>query len=104
MGKNFLKILFIFVSIIYLISFFEASDVERNQNYGNEEHSYVLSSDQSHTNIKIQSSPNFLFHTIIINGIDNQLPVSLHSYVCLNLNHAVYSPPKIYITNSVFLI
>ena len=102
MNQKHIKILLILLSAVYVLSFLEVSDVERNQNYGNEEHSYVVSSDQSYSRIEIQKTQDPLFH--IISGIDNQLPLSFHSYISLNVTRTVYSPQKIYITNSIFLI
>jgi hypothetical protein len=99
-----MKILLLFLSVIYILSFLEVNDVERNQNYGNEAHSYVVTSDASVSVKNIDDcSPNS--SQIIFNdGIDEQLLVHSQLYTNILFNPTGYLPQKIYITNSVFLI
>lgn len=104
MNKNSLKIFLLFLSAVYILSFLEVCECEREQNCRNECHHYVITSN-TFTSIKIITDSSSGFSKIIFNyGIDKQLLVHSQLYTNIIFSPAGYLPQKIYITNSVFLI
>lgn len=105
MNKKYLKILLIFLSTIYLLSFLEVSENESNQNYGREEHSYLATSNEVITaKIICGSVSKSLFTVLILQGVDEPALTFKLSFTNNYFAHLYYPSNKIYLNNSVFLI
>ncbi|MEW6006291.1 MAG: hypothetical protein AB1695_13350 [Stygiobacter sp.] len=100
-----MKTLLIFISIIYMLSFLEVDEDERNQNYGNEEHSYVIVSGDAVTAKIISGGTSKCYSPVTIpQGIDNFILVFKLSFTNNYFAHLYYTSNKIYLNNSILLI
>ena len=105
MNSKLVKILLILLSVVYLLSFLEVDESERNQNYGNEDHSYIIISCDAVTAKIIPGSISKCFSPVIIpQGIDDFTSVFKLSFTNNYSAHLYYPSNKIYLSNSVFLI
>jgi hypothetical protein len=105
MNKKPVKILLILLSIVYLLSFLEVNESERKQNYGSEEHSYVIVSGDAVTAKIISGGTSKCFSPIIIPQEIDDFTLVLKLLFTNNYSTRLFNPPnKIYLNNSVFLI
>lgn len=103
MNKRTIKIFLLLLAALYFFSFLEVSDAERNLNYDNEQHSYVVSDNASITVKNLCNASNLLSNILIVDDIQNQLSDQVQFYHT-HFNGVYYSPQKIHLINSVFLI
>lgn len=105
MNKKYLKILLIFLSVIYLLSFLEVSEKESNQNYGREEHSYLATSSEVITAKIICGSVSKSFSPVLIPKRVDELTLTFKlSFMDNYFARLNYPSNKIYLKNSILLI